>query len=591
MVKNSSIQAIGSALILFLWFTAIFTSGNALALSQVTATVDKNPALINESILLTVTADDDINRSALDTSPLLKDFIVSQTSVSSQTSMVNFNTTRLTTWKIVLIARRAGRLTIPALTINNYRSKPIALTVAKQTANATNKQADIFVTSELSSDSVYVQQLLTLTLKLHFSVDLKSGSLTEPNIEGAIVEKIGEDDQSDKLINGKRYRVIVQNYAITPEKSGDFIVEAPVFSGEVLQGSKRRSGFMSFSQSKPVSVLGKPLKLNVRPIPDNYPSGAEWLPTEILTLHQELSPTHGKFVAGEPITRKITLTAANLNEAQLPKLTMDNTQNLKVYPDQAVLHSGMSKGRPVSQKVQNFAIVPSTAGEFTLPEIEVTWFNTITNRVQKSTIPEETITVLPSENNYRGQTAPNVPAAITQPAQAHNTENTQHASGNAVAQDNSLQWTFLGLWLTTLLAWIFHVLYLKRTGISINNSASGKQKKPTNTADTYLALISACKKNDAEQSLNAVLPWLKDIIKQAYPKDVIHNTSQGQALLNNNEFNEALTHLQKFLYGKDTEQSLSDNPWQGTKLLEVVQLLNKNAMNVAKDNKALNLNP
>ena len=220
MVTNFSIQAVKrpyypqKALMLFILIMAtLLFSNNVFALSKVTAVVDKNPAMINESILLTVTADDDVNRNALDTSPLLSDFIVGQTSVSSQTSMVNFKTTRVTKWQIVLIARTPGQFIIPALTIENQQSEPVELTVvaAKEANNTT--QTDIFVTSEVSRNEVYVQQLLTLSIKLHFAVDLKSGNLTEPSLTGATIEKIGQDKQSDNIINGRRYRVIEQTYA------------------------------------------------------------------------------------------------------------------------------------------------------------------------------------------------------------------------------------------------------------------------------------------------------------------------------------------------------------------------------------------
>ena len=125
MVTNSSLYTVNAMsfsrlkrfLLSLFTLTLLLLGNKAYALSNVTATVDKNPAMINESILLTVIADDDIDRGALDTSALLNDFIVGQTSVSSQTSMVNFKTSRTTKWQVILIARKAGEFTIPSLTI------------------------------------------------------------------------------------------------------------------------------------------------------------------------------------------------------------------------------------------------------------------------------------------------------------------------------------------------------------------------------------------------------------------------------------------------------------------------------------------
>ncbi|TYK64310.1 protein BatD [Colwellia echini] len=586
-------------LTLLIMITFLF-SQQAFALSTVTAVIDKNPAMLNESILLTVTADDDVARNALDTSPLLKDFIVGQTSVSSQTSMVNFETSRMTKWQVILIARKAGELTIPALTIDNKKSKPIAVTVVEAKNNSSaNSQADIFITSELSSEQVYVQQALTLSIKLHFSVELQSASLTEPELTGATIEKAAKDEQSDSIINGKRYRVIEQTYAITPEQSGDFTLAAPVFSGEVRQASNRRSSFLSFGQSKPVSIVGKALNLNVLPIPTDYPSNTQWLPTEILTLHQEWQGNDDKFTVGEPITRTITLTAAGLSKAQLPELVMQSTQGLKIYPDQSESHSTLRENRLISQKVQNFAIVPSAPGDFTLPAMEVTWFNIITNKIEKATLPAKTITVQASPDGFSNNQANSQQS--TNPLASLNLDNNIESENNQLAnqpgdtsitsvvveQDKTLQWLFLTLWLVTTLAWILHVIYLKKNAFT-NTSINSQSARNLNNGEHYLALLAACKKNDAEQTLNLILPWLKQLL-QAKAGIEISNIAQAQNIIQSEEFTLALNDLQQRLYGK-TEGETS-NEWQGLALFNAIQSVNKQQSKSLKVDPLQSLNP
>lgn len=565
----------------------MFTS-NAAALSKVSATVDKNPAMLNESILLTVIADDDVGRNALDTSALLTDFIVGQTSVSSQTSMVNFKTTRTTQWQVILIARNVGEFTIPALTINQVSSAPIALSVVEASSNNDSMQADIFITSELSTDTVYVQQLLTLSLKLHFSVELKSGNLTEPSFEGASIEKIGQDKQTDSIINGKRYRVIEQTYAITPEQSGEFTLPAPLFSGEVLQASKRRSSFLSFAQTKPVSILGEELQLSVLPIPANYPSNSQWLPTEILTLHQEWQSAGEDFVVGEPITRTITLTAAGLSKAQLPKFEMKSSQGLKIYPDQAELHSNLSSERLVSQKVQNFAIVPSYPGDFVLPKMQVTWFNTVTNKIEQATLPAQTISVKAAEGNtsLTETTNQKTPEQVTISSNSDNTSVPQPlASGNTVAVDTRLQWLFLTLWLLTIISWILHVRYVKKALLNNNVTKSAA----TDNGSHYLALLAACKKNNAEQTLSLILPWVKQLLKQSRPKIEINNLAQAQDIISEQSFSTALNELQQHLYGKSAVAGAPS--WQGIALLNAIQQVNKQQTDKSTTVPAMSLNP
>jgi hypothetical protein len=503
--------------------------------------------------------------------------------------MVNFKTSRSTTWQVILVPRKTGKLLIPALTIEQINSDPIELTVVPKNTSD-NMQADIFITSELSHEQVYVQQLSTLTLKLHFAVELKSGNLSEPELTGATFEKVGKDKQSDSIINGKRYRVIEQTYAITPEESGDFTISAPLFSGDVLQASQRRSSFLSFAQTKPVTIIGEVLTIKVLPIPESYPKDAPWLPTDILTLHQEWQATNDTFTVGEPITRTITLTAAGLSKAQLPKLTMPDVRGVKIYPDQAESNSTLNKNRLVSQKRQNFALVPSTAGQFTLPAMSVTWFNILTNKVQQSSLPAKTILVEADESStdieqptdFNSQSTTNINDGYSS-GQAQQRSTTEGIVPPPINQDKSLQWLFLGLWLFTSLAWLIQVMFLR--GIKQKTS----QLSPIPSTNNHLPkLLAACKNNNAELALNEILPWLRELISQTKATVEIHNIAQATGYIEDQAFATALNDLQQHLYGKCAMQGAPS--WQGASLAVAIEKINKQfaLINVAE---TLSINP
>lgn len=530
---------------------SLLTTQTGFAFVNVMATVDKNPVVVSESFVLTVTADDDINTNALDTSPLIKDFIVGRTSVSTQTSMVNFKTTRTTKWSTVLIARDSGTITIPALTVNTSVTNPIKLTVLAASDPQANKQQDLFITTDISAKEVYVQQQLTLTVKLHFAAELKRGSLTEPSLTGANITQIGKDKEADSIINGRRYRVIERTYAISPQQSGSFTLKSPIFSGEIMQPSSRRSGFLSFAETKPVSVIGEEIPLTIRPIPADY-QGA-WLPSELLSIHQEWQPEPNSFMVGEPITRVITLTAAGLSEEQLPEIAMEMPNGLKIYPDQAELHTGISNERLVSQKVKNFAIVANKPGTYQLPEISIPWWNTVTNQFQQAIIPAQTITV--SANPEQTTQAP-----ITLASELPITTNQTDAPTKTVTvyQSSWLQWLFLGLWLLTSFAWL--MTYIR------NKKAHSTNKKHTKVNDSYLALLAACKQNNGEQVFTLLIPWYNSITakKIATISDVIQDT-QDEALIN------AINELQQCFYSKNAQQS-----WQGSDLMKAIISVNKN---------------
>ena len=538
----------------------------------------------NESIVLTVIADDSVERDELDTSPLDDNFIVARTEVSSQTSMVNFKTTRTTRWQIVLIPRKTGKLLIPSLTIDKVSSKAIEVNVIEQGSSAPTKQQDIFISSQLSSNDIYVQQLVTLTVKLHIGVQLQRGSLTEPELPGATIVQVGKDQESDGIVNGKRYRIIERTYAITPEQSGEFTLNSPMFAGEITVQSSRRSGFLSFGESKPINILGDKLPLNVRPIPDNYPSYASWLPSEFLSLHQEWQPNANEFKVGEPITRTITLTAAGLAKAQLPIIEMEAPAGLKIYPDQAELNSNLTKERLVSQKRQNFALVASKAGQYVLPKISIAWWNTITNKYQQAVLPEQTITVIENPDSNTQPQLPNPPKMSEGETSSSisNNDNNIATPSVIIEQNTKLQWIFLTLWILTLLLWLTHVIYLKR-----NQTKPTKTSKPSVNSH-YLALLASCKQNNAEQTLSLIVPWVNSINVSSNNSQQTQVSTLAKAieLINSESFTKAVNDVQQSLYG----QNSTTKSWQGQSLSKEIQRVNANKKKEETSNE-IKLNP
>ncbi|MBA6355626.1 MULTISPECIES: BatD family protein [unclassified Colwellia] len=551
------------ALLTILLSNTLFTS-NAFAATQISTTIDKNPIVVNESFILKITIDDDVDTNALNTSALLKDFVVGRTSVSSQTSMVNFKTTQTTTWTTLLIGKSAGDFIIPPFTIAGINSQAIKVQILAENDPLADKQQDIFITTEISAKEVYVQQQLTLTVKLHFAAELKRGSLSEPTLESASITQIGKDKEEDTIINGRRYRVIERTYAISPKNSGEFTLKSPLFSGEILVPSTRRNNMFSFSETKPVSVIGDEIQLLVRPIPETFQG--TWLPSNLLAIHQDWQPDLTTFKVGEPITRIITLTAAGLSEEQLPLLEMTVPKGLKVYPDQAQLHTGMSSGHLVSQKVRNFAIVASKPGEYQLPEISIPWWNTVTNRYQIATIAAQKITVLPnSELN-------------TAPAVMKNQQNKVLIPTETivVTQASWLQWLFLTLWLLTALAWFISAkrskpLTVKTTKIDNRNN------------NPYLSLLAACKKNQGLEVLALISPWINTLQAKAGNK-ITATLDDALIEINDNKFQEEIELLQQCYYGKEQKK------WQGKALTILIQAINKQGLKV-NEAKVLTLNP
>jgi hypothetical protein len=600
-------------------FAMMFYSPPSMALTSLQASIDKNPLMSNESLILTVIADDSVDREKLDTTNLLKHFIISRTSVSSQTSMVNFTTSKTTRWTIVLIPRNSGDLEIGPLSVDNIQSQPISVKVVdideeQATGSKHNQQQDIFLTTETSHQTVYVQQLLTLKVKLHIAVNLDRASLSEPSFPHGVIKPMGEDVETQQIINGKRYRIIERSFAITPEKSGDYNLVTPSFSGEVLQQSRRRSSFFNMNDTKPVHVLGKKIPIIVKPVPDTFETDQNaWLPSEMLSLHQEWQPEETNFVVGEPITRTITLTAAGVSQEQLPLLKMQPTKGIKVYPDQAKNNSRAASNRLVSQKKQNFALVVNRPGKYTIPAMNIYWWNTTTNKAELATLPEQIITV--NENpdaDYQQSHVDNNSIHTSTPV--HNTlsnANNEYANEDktlnsqqlieqqaileelqkSVNNNARLMWLFLGLWLVTVLGWCLHIFIFRKEKVIQNKELMNKavqKKMVASQNNAYHQLLAACKQNNSKDATLLIVPWFN----QLNTANDFRASSIEQAIdfINDANLTKLVTLLQQSLYGKVNVDTQEQASWDGTALAKTIQKHQQQGINIRSKNE-ISLNP
>ncbi len=557
------------------YFFSLMVSFSALALDKVTASVDKNPAIEGESLVLEVIANDSVDTNALDTSILLKDFIVGRISSSSQTRIINGQSSRQTKWTTVLIPTQTGQVIIPALNVDGITTQPITLNVLDKSNSELQKNKDIFITAATNKNSVYVQEQLSLTIKLHFGVALESASLSEPIMENATITPAGKDKQTEEIINGRRYQVIERQYTITPLSSGDYSLDIPVFSGQINVQSRRRGGVFGFPETKPVSVITDAIDITVKPQPASFQG--TWLPSELITLHQEWQPDLTEFKVGEPITRTITLNAVGLTKEQLPSIEAPIVQGIKIYPDQPQLHSGIRQQRLVSQAVMSFAIVASDEGAFELPEVRIPWWNTVTNKQEVAVLPAQRIFIQANPDFSKNQN--NVNNSVTHNSNIDNDKlpnNLTQATETQtviIKEHSWLQWLFLVLWLLTSFIWALSY-WLKKHKKELPTPQLALDDKP------FLALQKACKNNEASQALSLITPWIQSLV----PNQTISNIHDAKATMNDDELNNEIKNLQASLYSK------SPHTWQGEPLLVVIKSISKKKL-FSKNKQGIVLNP
>lgn len=516
-------------LLTLLLSTAAYADVNSLE-----ATIDRNPVMLDEAIRLTVTADGSADRDAFDSSPLLKDFVVGRTSVSSQTSIVNFDTKRTTVWTTTLFPRKEGTFTIPSLTIEGKSTKPIQVKVIP-VQEQSNVARDYFVTTDIDVKEAYLNQQLLYTVKLFLSSNIERGSLQAPEMQNAEITQLGEDKQYTDIVNGRRYQIIERQFAVVPQASGEFTLRGPIFTGEVMAANtNQRFGF--FNRTQQINRVGPDITVNIKPIPQgiDYP----WLPSEMVRVDEEW-PQGDSFVTGEPVTRIVTLTALGVVEEQLPDIPEFYPPNFKLYPDQSNTTTVEKDQSLISQRQTSLAIIPTQPGNFVLPEITIPWFNTLTQQTEYATIPARSITVAPASGANNANT-PNsldtpsissasnediqndIPSTATQPnASASNEDKPLDSASGEVNTDESTQlnWmvtcALLVLFIIALTGWLVTYRKLKQAqfmGPGLTNK-TGSAQRPHSYAQwdekaQFQNLMSVIKAKDTRLLTPALKQWI-----------------------------------------------------------------------------------
>ena len=522
-----------STLIVFL-LTLLLSTAAYADVNSLEATIDRNPVMLDEAIRLTVTADGSAGRDAFDSSPLLKDFVVGRTSVSSQTSIVNFDTKRTTVWTTTLFPRKEGTFTIPSLTIEGKSTKPIQVKVIP-VQEQSNVARDYFVTTDIDVKEAYLNQQLLYTVKLFLSSNIERGSLQAPEMQNAEITQLGEDKQYTDIVNGRRYQIIERQFAVVPQASGEFTLRGPIFTGEVMAANtNQRFGF--FNRTQQINRVGPDITVNIKPIPQgiDYP----WLPSEMVRVDEEW-PQGDSFVAGEPVTRIVTLTALGVVEEQLPDIPEFYPPNFKLYPDQSNTTTVEKDQSLISQRQTSLAIIPTQPGNFVLPEITIPWFNTLTQQTEYATIPARSITVAPASGANNANTpnrldTPSISSASNEdiqndiPSTAPQTnasaskegEPLDSASGEFNTNENTqLNWMVTGallvLFIIALTGWLVTYRKLKQAqfmGVGITNKTGSAQRLHSyaqwDEKAQFQNLMSAIKAKDTRLLTSALKQWI-----------------------------------------------------------------------------------
>lgn len=394
-------------------FLFILLLPSLLLSGEFTATVSRNQVTLGDSFSLNLTLKETSAKSTPSIEMLKNSFVVNSQQQSSNTVINNGHVTSSTTWKYVLIPQKEGEVSIPSLNIDTAEgtlsSNPITIRVVKGSGATGSDVADslgVTLVTDVSDAKPYKNEPFLYTIRLTSDKPLVNVSMQKMSVDDAIIEADGEPKVYESVVNGVNYGIIEFSYLITPLKAGPLNLHSVVIQGGIQTKRKPHPGSFFDDHSDPFSMmLGfdrlKPFALSTEetvievqsPIAGINP----WLPAKALKI-EEVWDDSQRLQAGDPFTRGFKIVAEGVKSSQLPSLQELHigSPSLKIYADKPELEDTIKDGSILSQRNEQYTMIPQQSGQLILPEIAITWWDVSKNAKAVARVPARTLSVLPT---------------------------------------------------------------------------------------------------------------------------------------------------------------------------------------------------
>jgi len=532
----------------FFLLLCLFLCLPALSFAKVQLKIDALNISVEDAFEITIISDS-ANASGIDISGLQQDFEILDQYKQSSMNIINGNVTQSSSWIYTVVAKHAGKITIPAITVGNESTQPTDITV--KDSSATTGAKDIILEAEIEQPVTYVQGQFIYVQKLLSARPFRSNAtLTRPRLTAgrADIEPLGNTPERIVQRDGRDYRMLTRRFAIIPQESGKLVIAPSVFSGTLRRENQRNFNTFSYSsRSKRVRVKSKEITLNIKPRPDEF-TGKDWIIAKDFSLHLNWPIPPEQLKAGEPVTVVLAAIADGLRAEQLPEINLQAPDGIKLYPEKPIFDNIKNLDGIVGTMNKNIVLIATGGGNFILPELTIPWWNSQTNKQEVATIKAVTLKV------SGAPAVTPIQKALTPPKEEKQTDIDE-------PQESSLSNTLIILIILTsvllllLLAWLYKNWRKKLLTSDIATKTSKKQTA-IDQQKNLQQLKQACIDNNPQTAKTLFANWRKSI---------------GDNGLSDTHLQHAINDLNRHLYAKNNSAWQGENLWKAVEKIQQQQ--------------------
>jgi hypothetical protein len=371
---------------------------------SVEATVSQTTIYTGERIQFTVEISGDFNDISRPKLPSFQGFrlLSSTPSTSRSFRYVNGQSSTSYSYSYQLIGQQQGDLQIPPATITidgqDYQTEPIDVSIVDRNDAAQSgdsQQPDIFLKLEVSDKQPTSGQQIISEVVLYFRDGLEVNSYQPVpgwKAEGFWKEELDNAERpqaTSTIIDGVRYRKArLLQFALFPTKSGKLEISPYEVVVSVRSTRSRGDSFSSFfggmgGNQRQVELKSDPVTLNVQSLPsadDNHYFGA----VGNYQIRRQISSQ--EIVAGESIEIETQVRGTG-NIPLITKPEYDLPDGLEVYEPQENSELNRRNHQISGSKTFTDVIIARKAGNYTIPERQVAYFDPAQNSYVSTTLP------------------------------------------------------------------------------------------------------------------------------------------------------------------------------------------------------------
>lgn len=381
--------------VVLLWSTLALGQNGTLSAKCSHTTVG-----LNEPFRVTFSTD---TRGGNIVPPAMDDFlIVGGPFQSEQTLNINGAKSFQSEVSYQLIAKSEGSFEIGPATLNSKQGtlKSNILTIkvkagaVKENRKSQQDKDGFQVDIITSQKEVYVGEPFVMILRAYSTNKVLNLDMVQsPNFEGVLQNNLEfKQQQRREIIDGKR--VFVQDFdkkLLTPKQPGTLEGQDLKVSGQVLVPTGQRDlfGRQLMTYSNKIATAKIPA-VKIKPLPSPKPEGFNGAVGK-LDLSRELS--RKEINGDESITIKIKISGTgNFNTISVPELIPP--QGFDIYDPKFNENIKYTASGVSGFKELEYLLVPQFKGEFIVPEMRWTFFNTKTGTYEEVVLDEEKVEVL-----------------------------------------------------------------------------------------------------------------------------------------------------------------------------------------------------